>query len=116
LTPDEYIRRFEEITAELVDLTRRKNANYAHGSDALANLNLIERVTNGKITREMGILVRITDKVSRIGTLLCGAEDQVGESLADSLRDLAAYSIIELISIEETESPKGEPNEQPQPV
>ncbi len=42
----------------------------------------------------MAILVRMSDKVARIAALNAGETDRVGESLADTVRDLAGYCVL----------------------
>jgi hypothetical protein len=101
MTHQEYITEFERIAAELVDLTRRKNSDYSEGSNAFANFDLIEDVTGGRISREEGILVRMTDKLKRIGGLLRREAQVADEKITDTAKDLAVYSLILLISLQE---------------
>lgn len=42
------------------------------------------------------IRVRMSDKISRLQTLLEGGANEVGESIDDTLRDLGAYCLLEL--------------------
>lgn len=56
-----------------------------------------------KVRNELGsiaILVRLSDKLERLKTLMKGKEQQVqDESIKDSFRDLANYCIMELIEM-----------------
>jgi hypothetical protein len=101
-----------KIAEEKLELSCRKNANYAGDEDAWANFNLVEIVTHGKITREQGIFVRMVDKMSRLGSLLFDGTDQVGEPTKDTIRDLGIYADILYASLEERE--QMEPNEVPE--
>jgi len=80
------------IAGERIELSTRKTANYAGDEDAFFNFNLVEQITHGKITCEQGIFVRMCDKMGRLGNLLFGAPDTVGESVEETLKDLANYS------------------------
>jgi len=96
------------IAEERIALSSAKNANYAGGemdADAFANFNLVGVLTHDKITREQGIFVRLCDKVARLGNLLFGAQDAVGESVEDTLKDLANYADILLQALRERRGP-----------
>lgn len=73
---------------DLKILFKNKNANY--GCSIFTTEPLCPTVS--PVT---AIKVRINDKINRLVTLMahCG-EDSVGESIADTLYDLAVYSII----------------------
>jgi hypothetical protein len=101
MTQREYFKAFRQLCLAEVELTNRKNRNYANADNALANFDLIESLTNGKVSRELGILVRMSDKLSRVATLLCGQPDLVGEALEDTLQDLGIYSKIEILALRE---------------
>lgn len=95
------IRELEEIGAARRELVKRKNANYAGGDEdgnAFKNFDMIEELTNGKVTREIGLLVRMTDKLARLATLMTGTPDEVGESIDDTLNDLANYADLTLVA------------------
>jgi hypothetical protein len=71
-----------------------KNRDYTGDStDPFANFTLVEAARVCK--PETGFLVRMTDKMSRIATLLDGRKAAVtNESIKDTLLDLANYSIL----------------------
>lgn len=78
-------QRVQEITDELADLLVRKNQNYG---DSYAQS--VERY--GPVVT----MIRLEDKLNRLRQLLQGNEDAVGESIEDTLKDLAGYAVIEL--------------------
>jgi hypothetical protein len=78
----------------MMEITKRKNNDYTGaGNDPFANFTRVESL--GICPTELGFLVRMTDKMSRIssfaqtGTLL--VKD---ESVEDTLLDLANYSAL----------------------
>lgn len=90
----------EQISAEcsaLEKLLIAKHANY--GSSAERRPCLIPGISPGE-----AIFVRMSDKVARIAALNKGQADKVGESLADTVRDLAGYCILWLAYHEEKAS------------
>ena len=49
------------------------------------------------IDEKTAILVRLSDKVSRLAALSSGEPDKVGESIADTVTDIAGYCILWLV-------------------
>lgn len=103
-------------------LQETKNRNYAKDGDAFANLSLIEHVTNGEVTTEQGIFIRVLDKVSRLATLLFypNVKDEVGESIEDTWMDLSVYAELAIVDRRNKEDrletpPPVEPSEAPTP-
>ena len=101
-----FFNRLEELYAICVGISRRKNADYAGDADPFKNFRLIELLTNGRITVEEGILVRISDKIQRVANLLEPGKDAqvVDESLLDTLSDAANYLMILRVYLEEKAS------------
>lgn len=95
--------RFYELLDGLADLHNRKNNNYASDGDPLSNLRLCE--TFG-VPATTGVMVRLSDKWSRLTELMKGKQDLVGESVTDTLRDMAIYALLEIILIEEDSKKK----------
>lgn len=91
-------KRFYELLDTIADLHERKNNNYASDNDPLSNLRLCESFG---VPATMGTMVRMSDKWSRLTELMKGKQDLVGESMTDTLMDLAIYSLLEIILIEE---------------
>lgn len=81
--------RHEEICKELNQIYRDKNHDYGDSfGETFEKLGIISAVT------------RITDKVNRLQSL-CTNENKVkDESIIDTLKDLANYSIMTLIELE----------------
>lgn len=79
-----------EIATEIGDLYEKKNKAYGDSfSDTFNKLGLISAVT------------RISDKYNRLCNLATNPDiDNLGESIDDTLRDLAAYSIMTLIELD----------------
>lgn len=89
--------RFYEIIKEMEDLHDRKNSNYSEDNDPLSNLKASERFG---VLGSLGTMIRMSDKWSRLEQLMKGKKDSVGESIKDTLMDLAIYSILEIILLE----------------
>lgn len=69
--------------------------------DAWSNFRMCE--TFG-VSSFLGCLVRLSDKYIRITNLVKNPKnEQVGENIKDTLFDLAAYSLIAICLLEETE-------------
>lgn len=88
--------RFYQLLEELADLHSRKNHDYARADDPLSNFRQCEAFG---VPAWLGVLVRMSDKWSRIQQLAGGKMAQ-NESLQDSLRDLAVYSLLALVLTE----------------
>ena len=90
------VQKFEQITDEMFDLYKRKNAEYGNSV--------------AKTFDEYGLvsfLVRIEDKLNRVSTLTkkSSTEQQVkDEKIEDTLLDLANYSIMALIELDRAKS------------
>jgi hypothetical protein len=94
---DETLRRMKEIH-------EAKSHDYSGDEDAFRNFRLCEEL--GLCPVELGILVRMTDKLSRV-TNLMNTEARVNdEKVTDTLIDLANYSIILKCYLESKEGRK----------
>ncbi len=100
ITPEQYLKRFKEITEEMIETSKRKNSDYtADSGDAFANFKLIEEM--GICSTEAGFLTRMTDKMARLAGLAKGRDVEVkDEKYADTLTDLANYCILLRIYLE----------------
>lgn len=67
-----------------------KNKNY--GNSALTAPPLAD------VSIQTGILIRLGDKFKRLQQLTHGEQDKVGESLKDTIQDIAGYCILYLVS------------------
>jgi len=81
-------QRIETICDEVKELLIRKNRDYG---DSFAKQFAKYGVLSG--------MIRMDDKMSRLDNLVGGASDSVGESLEDSMCDLAGYAILTLLEL-----------------
>jgi hypothetical protein len=93
MTRDELFKLHETICQEAKELMRKKNADYACSTDPFMNFRRAEFL--GFSTAEMGVLIRMTDKMSRISTFLNRGELSLeNESVYDAIVDMINYSVI----------------------
>jgi hypothetical protein len=92
---EKLFRNTENIFAKCLKTMREKNHDYSgdNADDPMRNFNISAQVVG--ITPEQGILVRMVDKINRLGTAFSGAELKVkDETIEDTLGDLINYSAI----------------------
>ncbi len=90
MNKDEYFQFHADFCQRMQDVTRAKNHDYTGDSeDPFANFTLAERL--GACSTEQGFVVRISDKLSRIASLIDKTAQVKDESIADTLHDLANY-------------------------
>lgn len=96
MTPEQFILALSDAYENNVNISRAKNADYAGAvGDAFANFRQIEILTGGKVTTEMGIITRMSDKLIRVSNILAAGKAEVkDESICDTLSDLANYAMI----------------------
>lgn len=84
------VDNFKRIATELGELYERKNKAYGNSfSDTYGKLGIISAVT------------RISDKFNRLCNLAINSDiDNLGESLEDTLRDMASYCIMTVMELE----------------
>jgi len=92
--------KFYKLLEEMADLHSRKNANYTAGQDHFSNIRESERFG---IPAWKGTLIRMGDKWNRLMSMANGSKDMVNESTKDTLMDMAVYSLICIILLEEKE-------------
>lgn len=85
---------FYKLLKDMADLHSRKNRNYAKDDSPLSNLRLSEEFD---IPAWKGVLIRMSDKYSRICELAKGKPDLVNEAMEDTLMDLSVYSLLCII-------------------
>lgn len=87
------VKKFKEIANGLGELYEKKNRAYGNSfSDTYKKLGIISAVT------------RISDKHNRLCNLATNPDiDNLGESIEDTLKDLASYAIMTLIELENNE-------------
>lgn len=98
MTKKEYLQFHQNFCTLMVEITAKKNADYAgSGDDPFANFRQIGGLVQ---TKDMdvvaiGFLTRMSDKFSRIGSFISRGELMVkDESVEDTLLDLANYSAL----------------------
>ena len=96
-----YLNFHKEFCDEARELSRRKNNDYAdpeaHKNDpyrVFSNFRLCEQL--GIVSTEQGFLVRLSDKFSRLCSLLEPDHTQTvtDESLEDTMKDILNYTIL----------------------
>lgn len=92
-TQKDFLYRLNELYTNNVQISARKNADYANEHDPFQNFRVCEALG---IPAEVGLIVRMSDKLMRASNLITpGREAQVkDESILDTLSDLANYSMI----------------------
>jgi hypothetical protein len=91
--------RFYALLDEIAALHSRKNHDYAKTDEPLSNFHRSRALG---VEPWRGVLVRMSDKWSRIEQLSSGKVAK-NESLRDSLIDLAVYALIDVLLIEDAE-------------
>lgn len=96
-------KMYLELLEKMKDLHIRKNAGYAgqDNVDAWANFRMSQSFG---VSPFLGCLVRMSDKYIRVSNLIKNPEnEQVGESIKDTLMDLASYALIAYCLYDEME-------------
>lgn len=95
--------RFYALLSEIAELHAAKNHDYAGDADPLRNLRMCEAAG---IEAWKGVVVRLTDKLSRLQGFAKSGELRVkDESVIDTFKDMAVYSLLGLILYEEKLTP-----------
>jgi len=89
--------RFHEILIELGELHDKKQKDYGSDSDPFKNVRASEGFG---VPGWIGCMMRANDKMIRLQKAATGAT-LANESIEDSLRDLAVYTVIGLCLFEE---------------
>ena len=83
----------DHLTHRAFDVMQKKNHDYAAQADPFFNLRQCEAF--GLCSVEQGILVRMTDKISRLSQFVKNRELKVAdESIEDTLVDLVNYAVL----------------------
>ena len=93
-TPDYFEQAWSQAIRDIQVLHDKKRNDYTGGNvDQLVNYRRAAEVID--IPVENGMLMRIQEKVTRLGNLFTGTKQQVSdESTIDSLRDVAVISLL----------------------
>ncbi len=97
MNQETFIKRMEEEHMLCVEISRKKNADYAGAEDAFLNFKACEIYG---INAEKAIIVRLSDKLVRVANLLTREAQVKDESVDDTLRDLSNYALILKLLIE----------------
>jgi hypothetical protein len=89
--------RFYRLLEEIAELHSRKNHDYAETANPLSNFQACAKLG---VEPWRGVLVRMSDKWSRLQQLASGKTPQ-NESMRDTLVDLAVYALICIICAED---------------
>ena len=95
MTRDELLKSHNELTKKAHELMKRKNADQAGkaGTEPFANFTRCEAM--GICNTEAGMLVRMTDKLSRLSSFVeAGAFQVKDESLEDTCVDIINYAVL----------------------
>lgn len=100
---EQFLARFKELTEQMYETARRKNADYsASDSDPFKNFSMVETI--GFASAEQGFLTRITDKFMRVaGFVKNGTLQVVDEKVTDTLIDAANYCLLMVCYLENKE-------------
>ncbi len=98
MTHEQFIIALAEEYDRNLSISKAKNVDYTNTSDPFSNFQMIEKLTNGSITTEQGIITRLTDKISRIIGLLAKGGDSKAlvkdEKIGDTISDACNYLMI----------------------
>ncbi len=88
----EMTKEFKKIMREQYELFCKKQSNY--GPDNISLGRDLNKDEDKKLS-QMGLFFRMNDKIQRIKQLVViGADDNVGEAVEDTYKDLSVYGII----------------------
>lgn len=93
----EYMEFHRQQCDRMIEITKKKNADYSGaGTDPFANFRQVGHlIQNIPQIVEIGMLTRMSDKMSRIASFVEKGELQVkDESVQDTLLDVANYAIL----------------------
>ena len=95
MTRDDLLRNHEMLCNTARELMKRKNADYAgrNGVEPFANFTRVESM--GICSTERGMLVRVTDKMSRLSSFVeSGKLEVANESFEDTIVDVINYMVL----------------------
>lgn len=92
------VAEYTKILQEMTQIVQMKNTDYAGPEgDALSNFAFVQTLSKGAISREMGVIIRMTDKLARVMTLTQQEAKVTSEKIEDTLMDLANYAILLIV-------------------
>ena len=113
-TTDRLLRCHDMLSVEAKQIMAEKNRAYANEEDPFRNFLMCERA--GVASAEVGLLVRIQDKLSRLITFANSGSKLLGnESYRDSITDIINYLVLfHGLQIWRNEQPK--PEDEPEVI
>lgn len=84
--PKTFNQAVHQLASEIADLLIKKQKDY--GKD---------NILKSPVGAELGIIVRLGDKINRLGNLYTKHESPENEPLDDSWRDIVGYGLISLL-------------------
>lgn len=100
------LERTKTVFQEAYETMKKKNADYDSGKseDGLGNFRLTSKLAG--ISMPQGIMVRLTDKMARLGNLLSNEAQVKNESLFDTIQDAINYLAILYFALESEKEDK----------
>jgi hypothetical protein len=95
MTREELLKHHEVLCKQARDLMDKKNRDYAgnDGKEPFANFTRVEAM--GICSTEQGFMVRLTDKMSRLSSILqSGKTNVTNETFDDTLVDVINYIVL----------------------
>lgn len=100
MTKSEYYNRAAQIFDEALQILKDKSHDYCGEVNPFKNFEVGSAISGSDIPHS--ILVRLGDKMSRIGTLLTNDAKVKDEKIADTIKDAINYLAILLMYLEVT--------------
>lgn len=95
MTREELLKHHEVLCKQARDLMDKKNRDYAgnDGKEPFANFTRVESM--GICSTEQGFMVRLTDKMSRLSSIIESGTNHVkDESFEDTMVDVINYIVL----------------------
>jgi hypothetical protein len=95
MTREELLKHHEVLCKQARELMDMKNRDYAgnDGKEPFANFTRVEAM--GICSTEQGFMVRLTDKMSRLSSILASGKQHVkDESFEDTMVDVINYIVL----------------------
>lgn len=90
-TQADFLAGLEAVYARNIEISRAKNSDYANDNDPFKNFRVAAVFG---VPVEQAIIVRMSDKMSRISNLLTREAKVKDETIKDTLGDLCNYAAI----------------------
>ena len=100
---------FEAILAEMVEMHRKKKADYEKDPGAVYNTNFDEVAREVPLEDYDAVIdayTMVVRKAKRVGNLLTPGREPANETIDDSMLDLAVYAVLMLVLERRPEDPR----------